>query len=376
MDLPRPRGGLWQGLLVLVANLLTCRMFQASGHIFISPDTLVGAVGYRSILILENVSENVLEYSWHRGEEGNAANMIFSYRPPSSRLPGPMYSGREGVTRNGDLVIRPSALNDTGNYTVQVDLGNETQTATGWLQIIELKNPGISANASYLVEDMDSVVAVCHTNATIVKWYVNSIPTSSSNRMTISPDGKTLVIHRVSRYDRTLHCETEHFLGITKRSELISLNVSYGPDYVTLWGTPSIFMGALTAQPGSQVELTCSAHSRPPPAYRWLHNGSLLGSADTVTLPRLAWEQMGSYRCIVENRETQLVMYRDVRIQPPRKCPLSPGTTTPVVHSGFHVSGTLAVFLIVMTVLGSVYLCGVLVHILISHYSTRTTRAT
>jgi carcinoembryonic antigen-related cell adhesion molecule len=91
---------------------------------------------YRTILTLENVPEDVLEYSWYRGKDNSTENMIFSYKPPNTRHPGPSYSGRENVTRAGSLVVRMSAVNDTGYYTVEVDTSNETQRATGWLQIV------------------------------------------------------------------------------------------------------------------------------------------------------------------------------------------------------------------------------------------------
>lgn len=86
--------------------------------------------------------------------------------------------------------------------------------------------PDIWANASSLVEDMDSVAAICYTKATNVKWYVDYVQVSSNDRMTISPDLKTLVIHRVSRYDRTLHCAIESIPEILQRSEIISLTVN------------------------------------------------------------------------------------------------------------------------------------------------------
>lgn len=96
---------------------------------------------------------------------------------------------------------------------------------------LELRsNPGISvnasANASALVEGVDSVVAKCLTNSSNIKWYVNSVPTSGSNRMTISPDGKTLVIHRVSRSDHSLQCAIEDVPEILQRSEMTCLTVA------------------------------------------------------------------------------------------------------------------------------------------------------
>ncbi|KAL1764802.1 carcinoembryonic antigen-related cell adhesion molecule 18 [Sigmodon hispidus] len=360
--------------LILTACLLTCGICQASGQIFISPDSLTGLEKYRTILTLENVPEDVLQYSWYRGMDNSTGNMIFSYVLPNTRHPGPLFTGRENVTCAGSLVIRRSALNDTGYYTVEVDAGNGTQRASGWLEILKLRNnPNISANASanasVLVEGMDSVVAKCLTNSSNIKWFVNSVPTSGNNRMTISEGGKTLVIHRVSRYDHSLQCAIEDFQNMLQRSEEIRLSVAYGPDYVSLWTQPDVFNGVLTAVTGSSVQLKCTCYAKPEPKYHWIHNGSLLSvSEKNMTLPNLSWEQMGSYRCIVENMETQLAFYREVTIQPPRPPP-------PAIHREFYISGSLVIFLIILTSLGSAYVCGILVYTLIIFCSIRRNRA-
>ncbi|XP_032749685.1 carcinoembryonic antigen-related cell adhesion molecule 18 [Rattus rattus] len=362
MDFSRPSCSPWRRL-TLLASLLTCGICQASGQIFISPDSLMGVENFRTILTLENVPEDVLEYSWYRGTDNSTGNMIFSYKPPNTRHPGPLYSGRENVTRTGSLVVKMSALNDTGNYTVQVDTSNGTQTATGWLEIIKLRDdPGISvnvsANASMLVEGMDSVVANCLTNSSNIKWYVNFVPTSGSNRMTISPDGKTLVIHGVSRYDHSLQCAIEDVPEILQRSDMISLTVAYGPDYVSLLTEPYAFNGVLRAVIGSYVQLECTGYSRPVVQYHWIHNDSLLSISENLTLPSLSWEQMGSYRCIVENLETQLAFYRDVTIQPPLSRPL------PTVKRELYIPGYLVIILIILATTGGAYMCRVLVYAL------------
>uniref|UniRef100_G3QCZ7 CEA cell adhesion molecule 18 n=1 Tax=Gorilla gorilla gorilla TaxID=9595 RepID=G3QCZ7_GORGO len=291
MDLSRPRWSLRRRIF-LMASLLACGICQASGQIFITQT--LGIKGYRTVLALDNVPEDVQEYSWYWGANDNAGNMIISHKPPSAQQPGPMYTGRERVNREGSLLIRPTALNDTGNYTVRVVAGNETQRATGWLEVLELgSNPGISVNASSLVENMDSVAADCHTNVTNITWYVNDVPTSSSDRMTISPDGKTLVILRVSRHDRTIQCMIESFPEIFQRSEpWASYPVSTdGRDYVLLRSNPDDFNGIVTAEIGSQVEMECICYSFLDLKYHWIHNGSLLNFSDAkMNLSSLAWE--------------------------------------------------------------------------------------
>lgn len=50
--------------------------------------------------------------------------------------------------------------------------------------------------------------------------------------------------------------------------------------------------------------------------------------------------------------------------------PLLPGHV-PVLRRGFYTAGPLAVFFAVATVLGGVYLCGILVYVPVSHFSIR-----
>lgn len=77
-----------------------------------------------------------------------------------------------------------------------------------------------------MVEYMDSVAAFCHTNATTIRWYVSGIQVSSNDLMTISPDGKTLIMLKVGRYDVILRCALENILGYLQKSEQIFLTVA------------------------------------------------------------------------------------------------------------------------------------------------------
>nr|KAF6274889.1 CEA cell adhesion molecule 18 [Myotis myotis] len=364
MHLSRPRRIPWREL-VLVASLLACGICQASGQVSIISSPWIE--GFEALLELQNVPEGVQEYSWHRGANDSADSMIVSYQPPSHAWQrGPMYSSRENVTVKGHLVIKDSLLNDTGSYTVRVDLGNETQRATGWLEIHKWEgDPGISANTTSVVEYRDPMAVFCDTNvtdATRIQWYVNALNVSSNEQMTISPDRKTLTLHQLSRYDFTIWCGIENVVGLPQKSDAISPKVFYGPDSVLLRTKPSKFSSFLAAEVGSAVELDCTSTSSPRPTYHWIHNGSFLSSAASLSFPSLTWEQMGRYRCIVENPVAQLRFYRDIQIRRPR--------TIPDIRTGFYLSGSLVVFFIGMTVLGGVYLFGVLIYFLITRFST------
>uniref|UniRef100_A0A8C6W2K4 Ig-like domain-containing protein n=1 Tax=Nannospalax galili TaxID=1026970 RepID=A0A8C6W2K4_NANGA len=296
-------------------------LYHISSHIFISPDSLTGPERYWSLLALENVPEDVLEYSLYQGPDDNAGNMIFSHKPPNTWHPGPLYSSREKVTCTGNLVIRRSALNDTSNYTAHWTQKTGVKK-TGWPEVL------VSANASTLVEGMDSVASECLTNP------------SNFN-------GKTLLIHRVSRHDCKLQCAIEDIPEILQRSEDSGVSCpvcAHGHDCVVLWPQPDVFEGLLMAAAGSSL------------GYSWIHSSSLLSASEAnLTLPSLSLEGMGIYRCIVENPVTQLTFYREVTVQPSHEC-----RPPPVVRNEFYISGFLTIFLIIVTDLGGIYPHGIL----------------
>ncbi|XP_057566881.1 carcinoembryonic antigen-related cell adhesion molecule 18-like [Hippopotamus amphibius kiboko] len=309
---------------------------------YITP--LIGVEDRWGMLVIENAPEDAQEYSWHRGEDDTGANMIISYNSIShSEKYGPMYSGRERVSSTGTLQIRRLQLNDMGNYTMRLDTINGTQRATGWLKIRELEIPQILVNTSSMVENVDSVAATCYTNDSHIKWYVNYVQVSSNNRMTISPDHKTLIIQSFGRFDSP---------------------IQYGPYSVLLKSYSMDFSNVLSVEIGFKVEMVCIAYSIPESKYRWLHNGSLLSfSEKNITLPSLTWDQMGRYRCVVENPVTHLILYEEVEVQVPWH--------PTVVRRSFTISGSSVVLLLVVTIAGGVQFCVVLTVSLIRCHSTR-----
>lgn len=88
------------------------------------------------------------------------------------------------------------------------------------------ETPGISVNTSYAVLNVDSVAAICQTNDTNVQWYIGYTQVSSYERMTISPDTRTLIIKRVRNSDSPLQCGIQVFSEIIKKSEPVYLTVT------------------------------------------------------------------------------------------------------------------------------------------------------
>uniref|UniRef100_A0A8C6DBS2 Ig-like domain-containing protein n=1 Tax=Moschus moschiferus TaxID=68415 RepID=A0A8C6DBS2_MOSMO len=352
------------------ASLLACGIRQASSQIYIAPDSLIGVERYSSSLAIENVPEDVQEYSWHQGANDTEENLIISYNATShSRRDGPMYSGRESVSIRGTLRIRRSQLNDTGNYTVRVDTISDTQKATGWLEILGelLEIPQISVNTTSVVDGEDAVAATCYTNDSHIQWYVNYAAVSSNYRMTISLDNKTLAIRMFGRFDSPLQCGVEILPELIQKSDLVYVTVAYGPYSLLLRSSPTDFNGVLSAEIGSQVEMECISYSRPESKYRWIHNGSLLSfSEKNITLPSLTWDQMGRYRCIAENSATQLTLYDEVHVQAPCECRRGP-SLSPNLPTSMPLPGGC----LVTSLSPSFPLCSLVVRVLVDGVAAR-----
>lgn len=357
MDLSRTRHSPWKGLF-LVAGLVACGLCPASAQIYIEPDFLKWFVGEESYLFLLNIPENVTDFSWYRGEHPSEDTRIISYQPPSNTwAPGPQFNSRVNVTTDGSLYFSQAEKNDTGNYTVRVATEHENQTTMALFQVGErLDNPVISVNTTSVVEYLDPVLFTCHTNATRVLWTIYFQEVSSNNQMTLSPDNKTLTLHWVIRYNNLVQCQIVNFKDETQRSESITLSVSYGPYQVRLESSPQNVFDTISAELGSKVEISCTSFDcQPSPKYRWTHNGAPLNySGYNITLWSLSREQLGRYRCIMENPSTQLRLYQEVIVERP--------WFTYQIPSDFHLALDSVIVLSFFIVLGVISLIGILIY--------------
>ena len=90
---------------------------------------------------------------------------------------------------------------------------------------------------------------------------------------------------------------------------------------------PVNYQGILPAEISSQVKMECLSDGRPQIQYHWIHNISVLSfSEKNITLPSLTWDQMGRYRCILENSATHEILYNEVQVQAhvPSECSSCP----------------------------------------------------
>lgn len=362
MEPSRPSHGLWRGLLVVVG--MACGIHLAASQMYIDTTLLQYVEGDEALLLLVSVPGDATNVSWYRGSEPKEETLIMNYLPLDKTWhKGPLFSGRENMTENY-LIISKAELSDTGNYTAKVVSKNGVQTATAMLRVGEFYlKPDLTVNTSSAVEYLDVVAANCKTNTTKIKWYLSDTLVSNSDRMTLSPDNKTLVIHRISRSDTWIECKVTNSADLSQ-SSAAHLSVFYGPDSINLMTNPYHLKGVLRADLGSRVEISCRVSISQPVQYRWTHyNGLLNVSGSSITLQSLTEKQLGRYRCTVENPRTKIVLYQDVWVQKP--------WYIPDPKDGFRLAKPLEVFLIVLAVLGGISVCGTLIYTLHGHCSNR-----
>ncbi|XP_045844005.1 carcinoembryonic antigen-related cell adhesion molecule 21-like isoform X2 [Meles meles] len=145
---------------------------------------------------------------------------------------GPAHSGRETVYPNGSLLFQNITLKDTGYYTLQFIKRNyEVAQLTRQLRIFKpLAQPTLHASNTTVTEDKDSVVLTCSSNyiGVSIHWFFNGQSLKLTERMTLSQDNSTLTIRPVKKEDAgNYQCEVSN-LAISRKSDPVSLDVSYG----------------------------------------------------------------------------------------------------------------------------------------------------
>ncbi|XP_055106303.1 carcinoembryonic antigen-related cell adhesion molecule 5 isoform X2 [Symphalangus syndactylus] len=310
----------WQRLL-LTASLLTFWNPPTTAQLTIESTPFSVAEGKEVLLLVHNLPQNRIGYTWYKGERVDGNHLIVAYAIRTAQAtPGPAYSSRETVYPNASLLIQNVTQNDTGFYTLQVinsDLVNEE--ATGRFRVYpELPKPSITSNNSNPVEDKDAVALTCEpgTQDTTYLWWVNNQSLPVSPRLQLSNGNRTLTLFNVTRNDTAIYqCETQNPVS-ARHSDAVILNVLYGPD------APTISPLNTSYRSGENLNLSCHAASNPPAQYSWFVNGTFQQSTQELFIPNITVNNSGSYACQAHNSATGLnrttVTTITVSAQPPK----------------------------------------------------------
>ncbi|VTJ68807.1 Hypothetical predicted protein [Marmota monax] len=221
--------------------------------------------------------------------------------PPSLRW------WKDGValaTSGGSLQIEKVDLRDEGVYScTATNLAGESQGDVALKVLVPPSiepgpvNKAVLENASVTLECLASGVPPPD-----VSWFKGRQPLSSRTGVTVSADGRALLIERARLSDAgSYRCVASNVAGSTELQLGLRVNV---PPQVTL---PPSLPGPVLL--GAPVRLTCNATGAPSPTLMWLKDGNPVSTAGTpglqvfpggrvLTVASARTSDSGSYSCV------------------------------------------------------------------------------
>ncbi|XP_059759904.1 carcinoembryonic antigen-related cell adhesion molecule 7-like [Balaenoptera ricei] len=298
----------WDGLLLAV-SLVTFWNLPTTVQLTIESVPFNAAEGMDVLLLVHNVTGDLLGYSWYRGESVEKNQLIATFRiDVSTNATGPAHSGRETIYPNGSLLFQTVTQDDTGYYTLRIIKNDlQTESVTGQLHVYPvLPKPVITSNNSNPKELEDTVVLTCgpETPNTSHMWWINNQSLPNSTRLELSEDNRTLTLFHVTRNDTGPYmCETRNPVSVS-RSDPFTLNVIYPA------AQPSIEASNTTVtEHENTVVLTCHTNDTGI-SICWFFNGQRLVLTErmklspdnsTLTINPVRREDAGDYQCEVSN---------------------------------------------------------------------------
>ncbi|MFT7800595.1 hemicentin-1-like [Arapaima gigas] len=176
------------------------------------------------------------------------------------------------------------------------------------------------------------------TSIQVGTWSHGSNVILLCTRVQLSNENRTLTISGVLRSDTgPLYCMVSN--GISNgTSQLIILNIRYGPSDLTLTVNPH----AAAYRAGSDLTLSCSSQSNPPALYRWAFEGRFLDQKGSqLILANVHMNQTGNYTCWAYNdvtlRYTSVSTWATI-IDPVSKVTINVTGELPILNGSFALS--------------------------------------
>ncbi|XP_043358216.1 carcinoembryonic antigen-related cell adhesion molecule 8-like [Dermochelys coriacea] len=316
--IPHRLGSPWTGIFLAASILGSC--LQPALAQTPTPVTIVltppsPVVGGGISLVPQNPPQDFLSCSWYQSATADGNSRILTYDPgtPLVQTNGLAHTGRETAGLICSLHIAGLTLNNTGNYTVQIQSPTSPVPAiTVYLRVSEmLPRPTVTPDQVQVLEN-GTFTLMCNSSprADTVLWLQDGVSLTPSDRLGLSPDNRTLTVLGVTRGDASAHqCKVRKLIS-TKCSEPSTVTVAYGPDSTRI--DPP---GPINLTFGSLLNLTCVTDSVPAPSYRWVLNGTDMKKTGTsLSFSPTTWPQHGTYECLVHNPVTSRTAWASVAV--------------------------------------------------------------
>ncbi|XP_061573152.1 carcinoembryonic antigen-related cell adhesion molecule 5-like [Cololabis saira] len=229
---------------------------------------------------------------------------IISYDPTSNNT-HPDYEGRiTFFPSTASLELRDLTLDDSGEYAVNISPGFLSGRTRLDIYMYEpVSSVTVTPSSLDLVEFNSSARLSCSSSGSVTSyvWMNGSSEVTASDRVHVTDGGSTLTVVNVSRYDQgSYRCHVFNPVS-DATSDPVIISVSYGPENIKLKLSP------LQNQynTGSDINLTCSAESRPSAQFTWLLDGKQLSdTGPELRLMNIQTTQSGNYSCQAFNSRT------------------------------------------------------------------------
>ncbi|KAJ4931104.1 hypothetical protein JOQ06_025403 [Pogonophryne albipinna] len=282
--------------LLWIVSLAFTGLTEGAGLL---PDGLNAAVGGKVIFTTTLTPGTPFQIvTWNFG-----AKNIFTWN--AKNITAPEYEGRIiFFMSTGSLELRNLALNDSGEYSVNIiEPAESAKPGKTILDVYEpVSNVTITSSSTELVEFNSSVSLSCSSSGSSLSflWLNSSSEVTGSDRVQITDGGSTLTIFNVTRCDQgPFRCQVSN--PVSEGTSAQNLTIYYGPEN-TSW---EISPPEKHHQEGSDISLSCSADSRPPAQFTWFLNGSALSATGPeLKLMNVQISQSGSYSCQAFNDKT------------------------------------------------------------------------
>ncbi|XP_026228765.1 carcinoembryonic antigen-related cell adhesion molecule 6-like isoform X2 [Anabas testudineus] len=231
------------------------------------------------------------------------ANIISS---TSTNNTTPTYEGRITLFRSiGSLELRNLSLNDSGEYRVTItpDGGVQMTGSTRLEILVPVSSVTVTVSNTDLVEFNSSVSLSCSSSGSSLSfhWLNGSSEVTASDRVQLTDGNRNFTLINVTRYDQgPFRCRVFNPVS-DGTSDPVNFSISFGPDDVNLNKSPS----SENYLNGSNIDLSCSADSKPSAQFKWFLNGSLLfDTGPELRLMNVQKNQSGNYICQAFNNKT------------------------------------------------------------------------